>query len=70
MMHDKTIAGLKWLGGRLERRAKDARQAETAIRTMDPKGYPHAQRLANVHAKAAEIYEQAVEEVKRELEKR
>ena len=37
-----TIAGLKWLGGRLERRARDARQAEADARRLSPDGYPHA----------------------------
>jgi hypothetical protein len=51
------VAGIKWLAGKLARRAKDARQAEAYIRKLSPDGYPYAQRLADVHARAAEVYE-------------
>ena len=60
-------AKLKWLGGRLETRARDLRQAEQSARSFDPVGYPYAQRLADVHAHAAELYERAVEIVREEL---
>jgi hypothetical protein len=49
-----------WLRERLERRAKDARQAEEYARRMHSGGYPDAQYLADVHARVAAIYEQAV----------
>ena len=64
-----TIAGLKWLGGRLERRARDARQAEADARRLSPDGYPHAERLAAVHAEAAAVYERAVADVLTELKR-
>jgi hypothetical protein len=49
-----------WLRERLERRAKDARQAEENARRMHSGGYPDAQYLADVHARVAAVYEQAV----------
>ena len=61
------IARLKWLGGRLDRRAKDARQAEQNALRLNPEGYPHAARLAAVHAEAAAVYERAVAEVLAQL---
>jgi len=63
------VARLKWLGGRLERRARDARQAEADARRLSPDGYPHAERLAAVHAEAAAVYERAVADVLTELKR-
>jgi len=63
------VAGLKWLGGRLERRARDARQAEADARRLSPEGYPHAERLAAVHAEAAAVYARAAADVLIELKR-
>ena len=62
------ITRLHWLEGRLESRAKDARQAEQNARGFDPNSYPASQRLADVHATAAAVYERALADVRKELE--
>lgn len=61
-------ARLKWLGGRLARRAIDARQAEEYTRRLHAAAYPYAERLANIHAAAARLYEEALAEVQAELD--
>lgn len=63
----RDLQNLKWLEARLERRARDARQAETYTRAMHPGGYPQAQRLAEVHAEAAAVYERALTAVRKEF---
>ena len=49
-----------WLRGRLERRAKDARQAQADMLRIWLNAYPDAQYLADVHAEAASVYERAL----------
>lgn len=49
-----------WLLQRLDRRAKDARQAQLTAVKMWLTAYPDATYLANVHGEAAEVYERAI----------
>lgn len=52
-----------WLRGRLERRAKDARQAYASVMRIWLGGYPDAHYLAEAHAEAAAVYERALAEI-------
>jgi hypothetical protein len=49
-----------WLIQRLERRAKDARQAQLTALKMWLTAYPDAKHLAEVHGEAAAVYERAI----------
>jgi hypothetical protein len=49
-----------WLLQRLDRRAKDARQAQLTALKMWLTAYPDATYLAAVHGEAAEVYERAI----------
>ena len=49
-----------WLRVRLRQRAKDARQAQKSVENLHGGGYPDAKYLAEIHGKAADIYEQAL----------
>jgi hypothetical protein len=51
---------IAWLRLRLANRASDARQAEARVRRLNPEAYPHAALLAEVHARVAQIYEEAM----------
>lgn len=53
-----------WLLQRLERRAKDARQAQLTSLKMWLTAYPDAEYLAKIHGEAAAVYERAILEVK------
>lgn len=49
-----------WLLQRLDRRAKDARQAQLTALKMWLTAYPDAEYLAKIHGEAAEVYERAI----------
>jgi hypothetical protein len=49
-----------WLIQRLERRAKDARQAQGDATRLWLTAYPDAQYLAKIHGEAAEVYARAI----------
>jgi len=49
-----------WLLQRLERRAKDARQAQLTALKMWLTAYPDAKHLAEIHGEAAAVYERAI----------
>lgn len=66
---DLRINNLRWFIGRLDSRMRDASQAEESCKRMYPAGYPMAKTLAEIHAKAADIYFAALLEAKRELER-
>jgi len=57
-----------WYRAKLSGRARDARQAEEAARRLFGAGYPHSSRLANIHARAALVYEQALAQLDKETE--
>jgi len=60
-MKDKT-----WITQRLARHAAEVRQDEHTARIFDTNAYPNARRLAEVHARAAAVYEAALAELEAE----
>jgi hypothetical protein len=56
-----------WLLQRLERRAKDARQAQQTALTMWLTAYPDAAQLGKIHGEAAAVYERAILEITAEV---